>query len=424
MDIRTLNTLTHELDGAARTAQRGMVLPHAVLPLDAKLSERWDRFYARPGERLRHVEEGLWRRTQDPRNADQSGWADPGHARRRILHYRYEFVADPTMGLVLAQMYVFHSCAYPVPEAAVHHDRVSQALAAGGWAELGEATWRRGSLRCTVAVHDVHPQDVRAGRRMPDGYRHVEVTVRSVGYRPAGPQETELPWKVLAGGMRVKDRRGDPEIAADLSGLADFLPFQVEVGCGMSVEAGIPALHRLHEVYRVTDRADGSFVLSPGADTFLTELLGTPQEKLPELVEMFGACLVAEPTPGHRVLRALARAGHLVGPVITNNFDGLFTRLGMQECYVRRYDEQVPDVPFRPEARALLVIGSHADRRRVQARARERGLKVFFLDPEGFEERGIFRPYPIEGAREGDVLCRREATPALTELATLLGVGN
>ncbi len=298
---------------------------------------------------------------------------------------------------------------------------MGKALVAGNWTQLGETMWRRGSLRCAVRTHEVHPQDVRAGRAMPASYRHVEVTVCSDGYRSAGPGEADLPWKVLAGGMRVKDRRGEPEIVTDLSGLADFLPFQVEVGCGMSVEAGIPALHRLHEVYRVTDRSDDSFVLSPEADTFLTELLGAPEAKLPELVEMFGACLRAEPTPAHRVLRSLARAGHLVGPVITNNFDGLFDRLGMQECYVRRYDEQVPDVPFLPEAPALLVVGSHADRRRVQARARRRGLKVFFLDPEGFEDNGVWHPYPVEGAREGDVLCRRPATPALTEFAALLG---
>ncbi len=81
-----------------------MELPYVTLPLDETLSRRWDRFYARPVGRPRHVEEGLWRRTQDPRNAEQSGWAGPGNARRRIVHYRHEFSATPAAVLALAQM--------------------------------------------------------------------------------------------------------------------------------------------------------------------------------------------------------------------------------------------------------------------------------------------------------------------------------
>jgi hypothetical protein len=86
---------------------------------------------------------------------------------------------------------------------------------------------------------------------------------------------TDRPWDVLAGGMRIKDRRGNPTIVEDLSALADYLPFQVEVGCGTSVEAGIPPLHRLHEIYRVTARHDNTpgakdpFILNAGSDVLL-----------------------------------------------------------------------------------------------------------------------------------------------------------
>lgn len=40
------------------------------------------------------------------------------------------------------------------------------------------------------------------------------------------------------------------------SSVTDFLPFQVEVGCGVSYEAGIPLLHRLHEMYHVNEIED------------------------------------------------------------------------------------------------------------------------------------------------------------------------
>lgn len=89
---------------------------------------------------------------------------------------------------------------------------------------------------------------------------------------------------------------------------------------------------------------------------------------------------------------------------------------------MRRYDQRTPHMPFPDDAKALLVIGLHADRRAVQARARKLGLKVFYLDTEGVIEHGVHRPYLIEGAREGDVVVRSGATPALLHLAQLLNV--
>ncbi|MGK5559210.1 hypothetical protein ACSNOI_47195, partial [Actinomadura kijaniata] len=110
-----------------------------------------------------------------------------------------------------------------------------------------------------------------------------------------------------------------------------------------------------------------------------------------------------------------------VGPIITHNFDVLCGRAGLAEHYVRRYDQKIPQVPMPEQARALLVIGLHADRRAVQARARQRGLPVFFLDPEGFTRGdGRFVPYLIEGARAGERVCRQPALTELPKLAALL----
>ncbi|MFD3662658.1 hypothetical protein ACFWVF_18970 [Streptomyces sp. NPDC058659] len=400
-----------------------MHFPYEAEELSPTLAKRWEQYVSRR-DRPRDLEEGLWRRTQDPRNAAESGWTGPEDGRRRILHYRYRYNTNRTSGgtlLTVPELYVFHSASYPEADLAHHFDRVRKALADGGWQPGQRGLWRRGDLECTVLPHRVHPQDDLAGRTLPAGYESLDVTITSAGHMPA-LHDQNMPWKVMAAGMRIKEERGNPTLIPDLSMIADFLPFQVEVGCGMSVEAGVPPLHRLHEVYRVTDMSDHRFVLSPGEDTFLPEILGAPESKMPELTEMTRACLQAEPTIGHRTLRGLADAGHLVGPVITNNFDGLMARAGLDEHYVRRYHEQIPDVPFLPGAKSLLVIGSHADRRRVQARARERGLKVFFLDREGFEEGSVFRPYLVEGARDEDFMCRREATPALLELAAYLDV--
>lgn len=109
-----------------------------------------------------------------------------------------------------------------------------------------------------------------------------------------------------------------------------------------------------------------------------------------------------------------------MGPVITNNFDVLAARAGLDECFMRPYDQAVPDVERIDGAKALLVVGLHADRRKVQARARERGMQVVYLDPEGFWRDGKFMPYPLEGPQDGDLVCRATAAEALPAVVNLL----
>ncbi|MFF4384603.1 hypothetical protein [Kitasatospora sp. NPDC001547] len=408
-----------------------MFFPYPVIEqLTPAQVESWERHFAGGGhERARNLEEGIWRRTQDPANAEQSGWSEDNQGRRRVVHYRYEYNLNhvfPVPRLVLDNLYLAVSFTAPAEEIAEYRQSIGQWLADGHWRDKGDV-WAKGDLRFGLAEYDEHPQDERAGRATPEGFRSLDVTFITDEY--AVPRTVRnLPWDVLRGGMRVKERRGNPSYAPDLSVLAELLPFQVEVGCGTSIEAGIPPLHFLHEVYRVTDRRDNAltqshaFTMRPGDDALVREMLVSADLKAPDLVAMFRSCFVARPTAAHRALKALHDAGALVGPVITHNFDTLSARAGLEECFVRRYDQKEPPVPLLPESKALLVIGLHADRRAVQKRARAEGKKIVFLDTEGLEENGVFKEYPVEGAREGDVVVRREAIPALTELCELLGV--
>lgn len=406
-----------------------MFLPYPVIEqLTPEQVLTWEQHFAGGGhERPRSIEEGIWRRTQDPANATQSGWNKDSRGRRRIVHYRYQYGLDwtfPVPRLVLSDLYLFHSLTVPSTEIDVYLKELNYWLSEGGWRRK-DGYWSKGDLRVTLDEYDEHPQDERAGRQTPPGFRSVDVCFTSDGFElPRAVRN--LPWDVLAGGIRIKESRGEPTIASDLSELLDYLPCQVEVGCGTSIEAGIPPLHYLHEVYRVTARKDNAltqshpFTMNPAADTLVQEMLLGADAKAADLVRMFKECFLAEPTPAHHALKALHDAGAFVGPVITHNFDVLSARAGLPEVFVRRYDQKIPPVPLLPEAKALLVIGLHADRRAVQARAREKGMKIFYVDPEGLEENGVFKEYPIEGAREGDIVIRQEAIPALSRLCELL----
>ncbi|MFF5128085.1 hypothetical protein ACFY41_14340 [Streptomyces syringium] len=411
-----------------------MFLPYSVIDsLTTDQVRVWeDHFSSETGARRRPaIEEGIWRRTQDPRNAEQSGWAEDSSGRRRIVHYRLHYGLDrthPVERVVLEELYLYVSLLSPAGEIGDHRDDLDQWLADGRWKPTGDEddSWHRGDLIATITEHAVHPQDERADRDTPAGFTSIDVMICSEDYTLTRASRN-LPWDVLAGGMRVKDQRGTPTYADDLSGLQKHLPFVVEAGCGLSIEAGIPPLHWLHEVYRVTAR-DGNeltqnfaFTLSPASDVLVKEVLTDTDHKIDDMVSMFRKMFLAEPTAAHLALKRLYDAGHLVGPVATHNFDRMFARVGLEEAYMRRYDQRIPHMPFPDNARALLVIGLHADRREVQARARELGLPIFYLDTEGVTENGVYKSYPIEGAREGDVVVRSEATPALLHLAELLG---
>lgn len=67
-----------------------MQFPHVAQQLTPRLASRWDREYVSRLDRPRDLEEGLWRRTQDPRNVAESGWSAPQDARRR-MHGRAGF---------------------------------------------------------------------------------------------------------------------------------------------------------------------------------------------------------------------------------------------------------------------------------------------------------------------------------------------
>jgi hypothetical protein len=409
-----------------------MFLPHPVIEqLDDAQVAVWERHFAGAGhERPRAIEEGIWRRTQDPANAVQSGWSEDEQGRRRVVHYRYRYDLDytfPVPRLVLAELYLYTSVLAPRAEIEAYRDDVRSWLSEGNWRQVDDTLWAKGDLRVTVTPYDTHPQDERASRATPPGFSSLDVVFVSEDFAVTRTVR-QMPWNVLAGGIRIKDERGNPAYADDLRGLAQYLPFQVEIGCGTSIDAGVPPLHFLHRVYRVTERTDDimkqthPFVLSPQKDTLVKEMLLDATAKAEELVEMFRASFLAEPTAAHHALKALHDAGHFVGPVLQHNFDLLAARAGLEECFVRRYDQKIPPVPFHPKAKALLVVGLHADRRSVEKRARARGMKVFYVDPEGLVEFGTHMPYPLEGPQDGDVVVKGEAIPALLALCEQLGV--
>jgi hypothetical protein len=211
--------------------------------------------------------------------------------------------------------------------------------------------------------------------------------------------------------------------------IIECLPAQVELGCGPSTEAGVPHLSTLHSIYGVS-KPDSSFVFRAEDDTLLN-VFSDPEGAYRRMTDIYRACVIAEPTFFYRALKDLWDRGYFVGPVITNNFDCLCADLGLPEMSLRRYDteayfplyrdQQQREIEFAPAAKSLLVIGVHADRRLAQLRARQRGLRIIYIDPERYRlPDGRTIQYPVEAPQDSDLFIRMTAGEAMPRIHEVL----
>ncbi len=371
--------------------------------------------------------ESIWRRHQHPSNAALSGWKDSHDARRRLIHF-YDQYGVLGRQFVLEKTYVSLNLTLPKDDIAEYRECISDRLRAGQWvcaASSGDQeSWSLGDLEAHCAEFDHHPEDARRGKSNPPDYRHLELRVQTRQYDYPSDLVSR-PWRWFHEvGLRATTPPGRPTHITPEE-IAAYLPAQVELGCGPSMEAGVPPLSNLHRIYGVS-RPDFSFVFR-AADDAVLDMLANPESGYEKMTAIHRACVLAEPTTFYHCLRDLWREGQFVGPVISNNFDCLCVDLGLPEVSLRRYDTEAyfplyldatdRDSLIDPRARSLLVIGVHADRRMVQQRARELNLRIIYIDPEKYiSPGGTPISYPVESPQDEDLFVQMTAGDALPRL--------
>lgn len=366
----------------------------------------------------RRFTESIWRRHQHPSNARLSGWTGPDDKKRRLLHFFDEYGVEGR-AFVLRHAYLVMNVTLPREHVDEYEHTIHEGLKLGGWEARG-GRFVRGDLEATLTRRAVHPMDVARQNALPAHFENLDVVVKTASYRPPDGW-AERPWRVFFDvGLRKTLTRQQPTLI-EPERLAEFFPAQLELGCGPSIEAGIPHLSTLHRIYGVS-KADYGFIFRAEHDGLLS-LFKDPEAKYREMTDIYRACLVAGSTEFYSVLQRLHREGHLVGPVITNNFDSQCAVLGLPEVSLRRYDwgPYYPTIDYDRRAKSLLVVGVHADRRLVQLRARERGLTVVFVDPEAYiAPDGSQIPYPVEAPQAADFFVRATAKEAFTRLSRVV----
>ena len=225
----------------------------------------------------RRFTESIWRRHQHPSNAALSGWRRETDRKKRLIHFYDEYGLEGR-DFVLRNMYLhLGSIACGDIDGYTRRDRarlargrrrLSAANRAPGQRDRRgrrDRTWRRGDLSAVMR----QSRSIRGMGSRPAAARGLSSAGRRRSKRglPAA--------RAGSGGLRgVPPGRPAPKLAREEPRLVPAAelrrpPAQVELGCGPSIEAGIPHLSTLHRIYGVS-RADYSFVFRAGDDPLLS----------------------------------------------------------------------------------------------------------------------------------------------------------
>lgn len=402
-----------------------MQIPYIVLPrLSNEQIERWQKQFQNDG---RDIAEGMWRRSHDVFTHEKFG-TDINDRRRRLVHFidRYALVDEGgETSLAITESYLYICSTLPQSEVDVYWARHRALAERSGWTihhwSRTDCSISLGDYQITGKIYQTHPHDEGAEVGFPASYQTVEMTLRSKD-EAIVRDKRETPWGVWRNQYRRPIPRQEPRIVTDLNELLPFMPMHVELGCGPSLEAGIPPLSQLHHIYSAADYSTGSFLFGPH-DTLLERVLIDLHSFYEAASEPYRACFLAPVTNFYNMLGTMRERGLAVEPLINNNFDGLAKLVGYKELYIRRYETSnwLPDITFNPHAKSILVVGSHADRRLVRVHARKAGLQVIYVDPEGYyDDDGSFTAYPLEALDSSDILVRMTAAGFATKFAPLL----
>lgn len=363
--------------------------------------------------------EGCWLRNQRPENSKKSGYVDETTQRRRYIHFYDSYVdevIDNTHHLALSKYYLYVTNTLPANEIDEYYKKITKALEIGKFAQISPYIYLNdNNTQVIINRYDNHPKNTTT---FPNNYKSLDVVVCSNNYDYSKIQDRM--WKLSRKMYRMPDKRGNPHYSKDINDILQYLPAQVEMGCGPSISANIPPLHEMHETYKVQNHISGKFYFAQ-EDTLLFDLISNETEMRQKFAKVPLACISAELTGGYKTFGELYKKGYFKGTVFNNNFDRIVKRMDIPEKIIRVYDidDYIAQCNFDPGVKSLICMGCHADRRQVQRQAREKGLKVIFIDPEGFYTKDGFETYLIEGPKDQDIILKMTFEEAMNKLKEL-----
>lgn len=377
-----------------------MKFPYKICKLTNNEVNIFNKYFATKGE---FVFEGIWFRSQEEVNKNVSGYIDNTTRNRRTIHYNHVFYVKDNY-LMVKSSYIYLSIRLNNNEYDKYLNDIINTLENNNYIKSNNI-YIKDNLNIMINKYDKHPYD-----EIIDNYKTVDIIVKSDNLNNTDKLFNQV-WNLQVKGIRERDTRGNPKYINDFNELKEYFPMAVELGCGPSIEAGVMPLYKLHEIYKVQRHSDGKFYFGTN-DTLIKQIIEKDNVKFNEFYEIIAECIKAKPTNFHYNLKKMYDKKLFTMNLFNNNFDRLCKRIGINENILRVYniENYFPKVIFDKDVKALLCIGTHADRRFIQKQARNQGLKIIYVDPEGFNTDNEFFKYEIEGAKDEDYILKMTAS--------------
>lgn len=387
-----------------------MKFPYKICKLTNNEVNIFNKYFATKGE---FVFEGIWFRSQEEVNKNVSGYIDNTTRNRRTIHYNHVFYVKDNY-LMVKSSYIYLSIRLNNNEYDKYLNDIINTLENNNYIKNNNI-YIKDNLNIMINKYDKHPYD-----EIIDNYKTVDIIVKSDNLNNTDKLFNQV-WNLQVKGIRERDTRGNPKYINDFNELKEYFPMAVELGCGPSIEAGIMPLYKLHEIYKVQRHNDGKFYFGT-SDTLIKQIIEKDNVKFDEFYEIIAECIKAKPTNFHYNLKKMYDKKLFTMNLFNNNFDRLCKRIGINENILRVYniENYFPKVIFNKDIKALICIGTHADRRFIQRQARNQGLKIIYVDPEGFNTDNEFFKYEIEGAKDEDYILKMTASEFSQVLENIL----
>lgn len=387
-----------------------MKFPYKICKLTNNEVNIFNKYFATKDE---FVFEGIWFRSQEEVNKNVSGYIDNTTRNRRTIHYNHVFYVKDNY-LMVKSSYIYLSIRLNNNEYDKYLNDIINTLENNNYIKNNNI-YIKDNLNIMINKYDKHPYD-----EIIDNYKTVDIIVKSDNLNNTDKLFNQV-WNLQVKGIRERDTRGNPKYINDFNELKEFFPMAVELGCGPSIEAGVMPLYKLHEIYKVQRHSDGKFYFGT-SDTLIKQIIEKDNVKFDEFYEIIAECIKAKPTNFHYNLKKMYDKKLFTMNLFNNNFDRLCKRIGINENVLRVYniENYFPKVIFDKDVKALLCIGTHADRRFIQRQARNQGLKIIYVDPEGFNTDNEFFKYEIEGAKDEDYILKMTASEFSQVLENIL----
>lgn len=387
-----------------------MKFPYKICKLTNNEVNIFNKYFATKGD---FVFEGIWFRSQEEVNKNVSGYIDNTTRNRRTIHYNHVFYVKDNY-LMVKSSYIYLSIRLNNNEYDKYLNDIINTLENNNYIKNNNI-YIKDNLNIMINKYDKHPYD-----KIIDNYKTVDIIVKSDNLNNTYKLFNQV-WNLQVKGIRERDTRGNPKYINDFNELKEYFPMAVELGCGPSIEAGVMPLYKLHEIYKVQRHSDGKFYFGT-SDTLIKQIIEKDNIKFDEFYEIIAECIKAKPTNFHYNLKKMYDKKLFTMNLFNNNFDRLCKRIGINENILRVYniENYFPKVIFDKDVKALLCIGTHADRRFIQRQARNQGLKIIYVDPEGFNTDNEFFKYEIEGAKDEDYILKMTASEFSQVLENIL----